>query len=72
MENEITDLQQRLDFGKRRRLMLAGVGVGEFIKLLLPVTLLFYLYSGNEMWIGLCVCVCLMGLRLQASLGELR
>lgn len=74
MENEITDLQQRLDLSKHEQSDDVGSWGWGFNKLLLATSIFFsYLSTHNLTWISVnvCVCVCLcivMCLKLQSSL----
>lgn len=60
MENEITDLQQRLDFSKHEQSDDAWYRGSGFNKLPLAISPLFYFSAHNLMRMCVCVlCVCL-------------
>lgn len=59
MENEITDLQQRLDFSKHEQSDDGWCRGWGFNKLLLAMSLLFYFSARNLLWISEHVCMCM-------------
>lgn len=69
MENEITDLQQRLDFSKYEQQEDVWCRSWGFNKLLLATGLLFYFSPRQLVRMSVHVCVCIvMRLKLQPSL----